>query len=112
MHDYKQHYGNLTPDAHAALAYDAMRFLAEAIERAGTTGGEKLRDALAQTRDFSGVTGFISMDSERNAVKAAVILKLQDGKYIYQETIQPEAPDIAAKASPSASPTPKRSRRK
>ncbi len=105
VHDYKQHYGNLTPDAHAALAYDAMRFLAEAIQRAGTTGGEKLRDALAQTKNFSGITGIISMDSERNAVKPAVILKLQDGSYIYQETIQPESPDSAAKASPSASPS-------
>jgi len=110
--DYKQHYGNLTPDAHAALAYDAMRFLAEAIQRAGTTEGEKLRDALAQTRNFSGVTGIISMDSERNAVKAAVILKLQDGRYIYQETIQPDTVETAAKPSPSPSPSPKKSRKR
>jgi branched-chain amino acid transport system substrate-binding protein len=110
VHDYKQHYGNLTPDAHAALAYDAMRFLAEAIERAGTTEAEKLRDALAQTRNFSGVTGIISMDAERNAVKPAVILKLQDGGYVYQETIQPEA--APASPSPSPSPSPRRSRRR
>jgi branched-chain amino acid transport system substrate-binding protein len=111
VHDYKQHYGNLTPDAHAALAYDAMRFLVEAIERSGTTEAQKLRDALAQTRNFSGVTGIISMDSERNAVKPAVILKLQDGGYVYQETIQPE---VVATASPSPSPTPspKKSRRR
>ena len=90
VHDYQRRYGNLTPDAHAALAYDAFRFLAEAIRRAGTTEGPKLRDALAQTRDFVGVTGIISMDEGRNAVKPAVILKLQDRKYIYQESIQPE----------------------
>lgn len=110
VHDYKLHWGNLTPDAHAALAYDAMRFLAEAIERAGTTEGEKLREALAQTRNFSGVTGIVSMDSQRNAVKSAVILKLQDGRYIYQETIQPEA--VAAPAKPSPSPTPAKSRKR
>jgi len=109
VHDYKQHYGNLTPDAHAALAYDAMRFLAEAIQRAGTTDGAKLRDALAQTRNFSGITGIISMDSQRNAVKPAVILKLQDGRYIYQETIQPEV--AASAATPSPSPSPSKSRR-
>ncbi len=40
---YRQRYGNLTPDAHAALAYDALRFLAEAIQKAGTTEGPKLR---------------------------------------------------------------------
>jgi branched-chain amino acid transport system substrate-binding protein len=89
VHAYRQRYGNLTPDAHAALAYDALRFLAEAIQRAGTTEGPKLRDALAETKDFAGVTGIISMDRDRNAVKPAVILKLEDGKYIYQETIQP-----------------------
>jgi len=109
VHDYKQHYGNLVPDAHAALAYDAMRFLAEAIERAGSTEGIKLRDALAQTKNFSGITGIISMDAERNAVKPAVILKLQDGSYIYQETIKP---DITPVSTPSPSPTPKTKRKK
>ncbi|MEP6819791.1 MAG: ABC transporter substrate-binding protein [bacterium] len=88
---YRQRYGNLPPDAHAALAYDALRFLAEAIQRAGTTEGPKLRDALAETKNFAGVTGIISMDKDRNAVKPAVVLKLQDLKYIYQETIQPES---------------------
>lgn len=90
VHAYRQRYGNLAPDAHAALAYDALRFLAEAIERSGPTEGQKLRDALAETRNFAGVTGMISMDRERNAVKSAVILKLEDGRYIYQETVQPE----------------------
>ncbi len=91
VQEYRQRYGNLTPDAHAALAYDALRFLAEAIQRAGTTEGQKLRDSLAETKNFAGVTGIISMDRERNAVKPAVILKLLDTRYIYQETIQPEA---------------------
>lgn len=90
VHKYRQRYGNQTPDAHAALAYDAMRLLADAIGRAGTTDGRKLREALAQTKDFSGVTGVISMDADRNAVKPAVVMKLQDTKFIYQETIQPE----------------------
>jgi branched-chain amino acid transport system substrate-binding protein len=90
-HDYRQRFGNLTPDAHAALAYDALRFLGEAIRKAGTIEGEKLRDALAATKNFPGVTGIISMDANRNAVKPAVILKLEDRKYIYQETIQPAA---------------------
>src|SRR5882724_7059851 len=103
VHGYRQRYGNLTPDAHAALAYDALRFLAEAIQKAETTEGAKLRDALAETRNFAGVTGIISMDRNRNAVKPAVILKLEDGKYIYQETIQPEAASTIT-ASPSSSP--------
>lgn len=86
---YKQRYGNLLPDAHAALAYDAARILFAAIARTGSTEGDKLRDALAQTKNFNGVTGVISMDANRNAVKPAVVLKLEDLKSIYQETIQP-----------------------
>jgi len=86
---YKQRYGNLLPDAHAALAYDAARLLFAAIARTGSTEGDKLRDALAQTKNFNGVTGVISMDANRNAVKPAVVLKLEDLKSIYQETIKP-----------------------
>ncbi len=103
VRNYRLRYQNLTPDAHAALAYDALRFLAEAMLRAGTTEGPKLRAALAETKNFNGVTGIISMDRDRNAVKSAVILKLLDGRYIYQETIQPEA---TATATPSEAATP------
>lgn len=90
VESYRQRYGNLVPDAHAALAYDATRFLVEAIRKAGTTDGQKLREALAATKNFVGVTGIISMDKDRNAVKPAVILKLEDGRYVYQETIYPQ----------------------
>ena len=106
--DYRLQSANLAPDAHSALAYDAMRFLAEAIQRAGTEG-PKLRDALAATKNFPGITGMISMDKDRNAVKPAVVLKLEDGRYIYLETIQPEAP--APSPSPSPSPSPRRRRK-
>lgn len=104
VQEYKQRYGNLQPDAHAALAYDAMRVLADAITRAHSTDPAKLRDALAQTKDFLGMTGVISIDPNRNAVKSAVVLKLLDARDIYQETIHPEAP--APSPSPSASPSP------
>jgi branched-chain amino acid transport system substrate-binding protein len=86
--DFKARY-KIVPDALAALGYDSMRVLADGIKRGGTTNGPKLRDAIAGTKDFAGVTGVISINAERNAVKPAVVLKLQDGKYIYQETIKP-----------------------
>lgn len=105
VQEYKQRYGNLVPDAHAALAYDATRLLFDAITRASSTDGTKIRDALAQTRDFKGVTGIINMDADRNAIKPAVVLKLQDAKFIYQETIQPAT---VPPASPSATPTKQR----
>lgn len=106
--DYKARYGNV-PDALAALGYDSMKVLADAIKRAGTTAEPQLRDAIAATKNFAGVTGVITIDEQRNATKPAVILKLQDGKYIYQETIYPEGmtPPAGApgsSASPGASP--------
>jgi branched-chain amino acid transport system substrate-binding protein len=90
VNSYKLLYGNLVPDAHAALGYDAIKFVIEGIQRAKSTEGSRLREALAQTKNFQGVTGVISLDAERTAVKPAVILKLEDTKYVYQETIRPE----------------------
>lgn len=87
--DYKARY-NISPDALAALGYDSMKVLADAIKRAGSTENTKLRDAIAQTKDFPGVTGKISIDKDRNAVKPAVVLKLENSKFVYETTIAPE----------------------
>jgi branched-chain amino acid transport system substrate-binding protein len=78
-----------TPDAMAALGYDSAMILADAIKRAGTTDGIKVRDALAATKDFAGVTGKITIDPNRNASKPAVILTIKDGQFKYVETIAP-----------------------
>lgn len=105
--EYMRRYGHLAPDAHAALAYDAARILFAAITRAESTEGAKVREALAQTKDFNGVTGMISMDENRNAVKPAVVLKLMDVRFIYQETIQPTRVEQSP-ATPSPTPSPSR----
>ncbi|HTE20838.1 MAG TPA: ABC transporter substrate-binding protein [Armatimonadota bacterium] len=86
---YKAKYNGKTPDAMAALGYDAARILAEAITRAGNTDGPALRDAIAQTKSFAGVTGEITLDAERNATKPAVVLRIGDKAYEYVETVQP-----------------------
>ena len=104
-HEYRLRYGNLSPDAHAALAYDAMRVLMDAIMKAGSTEADKIRSSLAQTKDFAGVTGVISMDANRNAIKPAVVLKLEDTQFIYQETIQPEISSPPPSPTVSASPS-------
>jgi branched-chain amino acid transport system substrate-binding protein len=90
VNDYKTRYGQV-PDALAALAYDAARVLADAMTRANSTDGAKVRDAIAVTKDFPGVTGNITLNADRNAVKPAVILKVENGKYLLVETIKPEA---------------------
>jgi branched-chain amino acid transport system substrate-binding protein len=78
-----------TPDAMAALGYDSLMILADAMKRAGTTAGPAVRDALAATKDFSGITGRITIDKDRNASKPAVILEVKNGQYHYVETISP-----------------------
>ena len=77
------------PDGLAALGYDAARILFEAMERAESLDGKTLAAELAKTKDFDGVTGSISIDAERNAVKPAVILEMKDGKPKYVSTIKP-----------------------
>jgi branched-chain amino acid transport system substrate-binding protein len=76
---YRAKYAAL-PDALAALWYDGAELLSQAVQRAGSTEAAKIRDALAQTRDFDGVTGRISIDENRNAAKSGVILKIENGE--------------------------------
>lgn len=76
-------------DAMAALGYDSAMILVDAIKRAGTTDGPKLREAIAATKDYPGVTGKITLDEKRNANKPAVILTIKDGKFKYVETVTP-----------------------
>ncbi|HEX2676577.1 MAG TPA: ABC transporter substrate-binding protein [Polyangiales bacterium] len=86
---YKQRNGGKTPDAMAVLGYDSMMIMADAIKRAGSTEGPKIRDALAATKGFSGVSGKISIDDKRNAQKSIVVLKIEGGKFNFVESVAP-----------------------
>jgi branched-chain amino acid transport system substrate-binding protein len=88
--DYRARY-KAVPDALAALGYDAARILADAMRRAGSTAGEKVRDALAATKDFPGVTGKITLNADRNPIKPAVMLRIENGRFVYVETLHPRA---------------------
>jgi len=85
---YKEKF-QVLPDALAALWYDGTRLMANAIERAGSENSEKIRDALAQTKYFSGVTGNISLDDQRNANKPGVIVTIQAGAIKMVERVTP-----------------------
>jgi branched-chain amino acid transport system substrate-binding protein len=78
-----------TPDGLAALGYDAARILADAMGRASSLTGAEIAAELAKTKDFDGVTGKISIDEHRNAVKPAVILEMKGGTPTYVTTIEP-----------------------
>ncbi|HEY3123514.1 MAG TPA: ABC transporter substrate-binding protein [Thermoanaerobaculia bacterium] len=88
VNDYRRAFG-ADPDSIAALSYDAARLIADAMRRAGSAEGKRVRDALAATRDFPGVSGKITMDADRNPVKPAVILRVEGGKFRYAATIAP-----------------------
>ena len=76
-------------NALSALGYDSALVLIDAIRRAGTTEGPKLRDALAATKEFSGATGLITFDAQRNPTKSAVVLTVKDGRFAFVQDVNP-----------------------
>ncbi len=86
---YKARFNNEIPDAMAVLGYDAALILFDAMTRAGTDEPAKVRDALAATKDYPGVSGTTTIDAERNARKASVIVKIQDGQFRFHAKIDP-----------------------
>ncbi len=77
------------PDGMAPLGYDAMMILGDAIKRAGSTDGAKVRDALTQVKDYHAVTGNITIDPKRNATKSAVVLQVAGKENKFVATVAP-----------------------
>lgn len=78
---YTKKYGH-APDQFAASAYDGVYMAVDAMKRAGsTTDHKKIRDALAQMKDFKGVCGTFSFDDKRDPVVDLILMKMKDGKY-------------------------------
>jgi branched-chain amino acid transport system substrate-binding protein len=71
------------------LGYDAGLVMVDAARRSNSFKGADLRDAIAAIKNFPGVTGTITIDKDRNAVKSAVVLKITGGKAKYVATVQP-----------------------
>lgn len=86
---YRKKY-NKDPDALTALGYDAAKILIEAMKNAKTLDRTGIRDALAQIKDFPGVTGRITIDANRNARKAAVVMQVKGDKFGIFKTYTPE----------------------
>ncbi|MGV8075216.1 MAG: ABC transporter substrate-binding protein [Syntrophobacteraceae bacterium] len=85
---YEEKFGKEV-DAFGALAADAYFLLVDAVRRAESTDGKKIRDTLAATRDFKGVSGLITMGENGNPIKSMVINKVEGGKFKYVTTINP-----------------------
>jgi len=76
-------------DAFSAMAADAYFIILDAIRRAGSPDPRQIRDALASTKDFEGVTGRITLKPDGNPIKSMVINKVKDGKFEYVTTVTP-----------------------
>ncbi|MBX2987642.1 MAG: ABC transporter substrate-binding protein [Bdellovibrionaceae bacterium] len=85
---FKDKYGE-TPDGLAAMGYDAAKVLITAMERAPDLNPKSIRDEIAKTKDFVGVTGKITLNENRDAVKSAVIVQVQGATNKYVTTINP-----------------------
>ena len=105
VNDYKSRYGS-TPDALAATAYDAANIMFDAIKRSKSLSGPDIRDALAATNAFPGVTGTVTFNQQRDAVKPIVMIEIKDGgTYAVRERVNVEgaaAPPVASASTGAA----------
>jgi branched-chain amino acid transport system substrate-binding protein len=86
--DFQTKY-NRPPSAFAALGFDAFNLVIDAIKRANSTDPKAIRDALAETKGYEGVTGIITLDLNGDAVKDAIIRKVENGEFKYMTTVHP-----------------------
>ncbi|MCI5836413.1 MAG: ABC transporter substrate-binding protein [Veillonellaceae bacterium] len=85
---YEKAYG-VIPDAYAALAYDALYMIVDAIERAQSTDSVKIKDAMAKTEGFEGVSGTMRIDERHDTIKDAYIMTFKDGQLTFMEKVAP-----------------------
>ncbi|HEV7920417.1 MAG TPA: ABC transporter substrate-binding protein [Thermoanaerobaculia bacterium] len=77
------------PDANSALGYDAVRIFAEAATRVGSLDRAAIRNQLAATKDFQGVSGVITMGPTRDPIKPVAMIRIMNGKTEFAGWIQP-----------------------
>ena len=85
---YQKRWG-ISANALSVLGYDATMLAIDAIRRAGSTDGAKIRDALAATQDYPAVTGAITFDANRNPTKNAVVLTVKNGTFTFVQDVSP-----------------------
>lgn len=95
---YAQKY-NMAPDSIAALGYDVAMLLASALQRAGTTESEALRQAIAETKGFPGVCGAITLDERGDPQKGMVIIKIENGQRVLAARFNPDGTPATAGAA-------------
>ena len=80
---------NEKPDVFAALAYESALLVINAIKSANALDTVKIKDAMAKTAGFSGVSGNVTFNEQHNPVKSAVIIEYKDGAQVFKTKINP-----------------------
>lgn len=86
---FQKEYNGDEPDALGALGYDAVYMLVDAINRAGSAEPEKIKDALAATKDLKLATGIVTLNETHDPVKSAVVLEIKDGVQVFKAKVNP-----------------------
>ena len=86
LKDYREAYKE-DPSAFSALGYDAIYMMKSAIEKAGTTDKQKVVDALKGI-EYDGITGYLTFDDHNNPIKAVTVLKIENGKYVFDSKVK------------------------
>ncbi len=88
---YKAEYGHDPENAFAALGYDSVYLLVDAIKRAGSAAPAAIKKALEETKGFPGITGAITFSATAHVPqKGVTIIALKDGKYTLGAEVVPE----------------------
>lgn len=86
---YKAGNKGALPDMFAAQGYDAVMLLADAMKAANSDAPEKFRSELAKTKDWSGVSGTITFQENREPIKSPVyLLEVKEGKFTVKDTVE------------------------
>jgi len=86
---FKKKFNGKSPNGFNALGYDSVYFLADAIKRAGSLDGEKIKDALAETKGLKLVSGTLTVDENHNPIKAVTIMKFENGTAKFHSKVNP-----------------------
>jgi branched-chain amino acid transport system substrate-binding protein len=91
MTDYKAEYSNDPENAFAALGYDTVNLLVDAIKRAGSTDSAAVKAAIESTKDFPGITGAITFSADSHVPqKGVTIIAVKGGKFTLGAEVVPE----------------------
>ena len=88
VNEYRRRHGK-NPEATAALGYDALKIFAEAARRAGSLDRKAIRDQIAATRGYQGVSGTITMGADRNPIKPVAMIKIENGQMNFAGWVEP-----------------------